>query len=165
MRKKNCIQWKHLSAEGAAIVLSILLAFSIDAWCSDRERKQDEQVLLSILQVALANQRDTFSETIASAVAMRNSVRKLLNSSLSSGVAANDQELDKLISDLTWVLSNPLTQELTFERDVFAISAWSVVVRSTSNSNWMADARPYCCKLPPCDAMQTSARRTIELEH
>ena len=29
----NNIQWKRISAEGAAIVVSILLAFSIEAWC------------------------------------------------------------------------------------------------------------------------------------
>jgi len=45
----NNIQWKRISAEGAAIVVSILLAFSIQAWWDERQNIEDEQVILAAL--------------------------------------------------------------------------------------------------------------------
>jgi hypothetical protein len=44
------IPWKRLSAEAAAIVISILLAFAIDAWWSDRGDREAEQSLLKRLR-------------------------------------------------------------------------------------------------------------------
>ncbi len=40
MTDSEKIPWKRLTAEGAAIVVSILLALSIDAWWEDREQEQ-----------------------------------------------------------------------------------------------------------------------------
>jgi len=51
MANTNNIQWKRLSAEGAAIVVSILLAFSIEAWWSAHQSSQEEQELLSQLRL------------------------------------------------------------------------------------------------------------------
>jgi hypothetical protein len=50
------IPWKRLSVEAAAIVVSILLAFAIDAWWDERQERQAE------LDYLIALQRD-FSET------------------------------------------------------------------------------------------------------
>ena len=42
-------RWLILAAEGAAIVVSILLAFAIDAWWEERaERKQEAALLVSL---------------------------------------------------------------------------------------------------------------------
>jgi hypothetical protein len=46
----NPIQWQRLFAEAAAIVLSILLAFAIDAWWGDRSDRRAEQILLQRLR-------------------------------------------------------------------------------------------------------------------
>lgn len=43
------LPWKRLFAEAAAIVLSILLAFAIDAWWEDRTDRRSEQLLLQRL--------------------------------------------------------------------------------------------------------------------
>jgi len=51
MAYTNQIQWKRISAEGAAIVVSILLAFSIQAWWDDRNEVKLEQRLLAALLV------------------------------------------------------------------------------------------------------------------
>ena len=49
MAISNNIQWKRISAEGAAIVVSILLAFSIEAWWEDfRDREEEQGVLLGL---------------------------------------------------------------------------------------------------------------------
>ena len=51
MAYTNQIQWKRISAEAAAIVVSILLAFSIQAWWDDRNDLKLEQRLLTALLV------------------------------------------------------------------------------------------------------------------
>jgi hypothetical protein len=50
MSELKSVQWKRLTAEGAAIVLSILLAFAIDAWWEDRGDRKSEQWLLQRLK-------------------------------------------------------------------------------------------------------------------
>lgn len=49
MKKTQEIPWKRISAEGFAIVVSILLAFGIDAWWDERRERAEEQVLLTRL--------------------------------------------------------------------------------------------------------------------
>lgn len=44
------IPWKRHAVEGAAIVISILLAFAIDAWWEERGDRQAEVLLLQRLQ-------------------------------------------------------------------------------------------------------------------
>ena len=44
------IQWKRLAVEATAIIISILLAFAIDAWWQDRGDRETEQLLLKRLR-------------------------------------------------------------------------------------------------------------------
>jgi hypothetical protein len=44
------VPWRRLVAEAAAIVLSILLAFAIDAWWDDRRERRAELILFERLQ-------------------------------------------------------------------------------------------------------------------
>lgn len=50
MAESTSIPWKRLTTEGAAIVVSILLAFAIQAWWEDRNDRQAERWLLDRLQ-------------------------------------------------------------------------------------------------------------------
>jgi len=50
MTESADIPWKRLAAETTAIVASILLAFSIDAWWDDRMEAQGERWLLERLR-------------------------------------------------------------------------------------------------------------------
>ena len=50
MTEAQNIPWKRIAAEAAAIVISILLAFAIDAWWSDRGDREAEQLLLKRLR-------------------------------------------------------------------------------------------------------------------
>ena len=49
MNKVGEIPWPRILAEGAAIVVSILLAVSIEAWWNARQDIEDEQVILAAL--------------------------------------------------------------------------------------------------------------------
>ena len=46
---KQNIQWKRISVEAAAIVVSILLAFAIDAWWAEQAEERDELESLSLI--------------------------------------------------------------------------------------------------------------------
>ena len=50
MSEVKKVPWKRLTAEAGAIVISILLAFAIDAWWDDRRDQQAEQWLLQRLK-------------------------------------------------------------------------------------------------------------------
>ncbi|MEM7100496.1 MAG: hypothetical protein AAF541_19685 [Pseudomonadota bacterium] len=43
--------------QGAILVASILLAFAIDAWWSEREEEQEARALLQAFQIELAENR------------------------------------------------------------------------------------------------------------
>ena len=58
MRDANSIQWKRLSVEAAAIVASILLAFSIDAWWAEQKDRRAESEILSRLHEEFTLNRD-----------------------------------------------------------------------------------------------------------
>jgi hypothetical protein len=53
MNENQKLSWKRLSVEAAAIVGSILLAFAIDAWWEDRNRRIDEVEILGQFVVTL----------------------------------------------------------------------------------------------------------------
>ena len=49
MSRTNTIPWIRILVEGGAIVVSILLAFGIDAWWADRQAAEEEQVAVERL--------------------------------------------------------------------------------------------------------------------
>ena len=66
------IPWRRLTAEGAAIVVSILLAFAIDAWWEERqERAEEQQILLDLadefvmIRGVLSDHKDTHLARLA----------------------------------------------------------------------------------------------------
>jgi len=65
MSKSNEISWKRLTAEAVAIVVSILLAFSIDAWWNNRQRETEVQNTISNLAIEFADSADEFERVIA----------------------------------------------------------------------------------------------------
>ena len=61
MPNTQAIPWKRLSAETGAIVLSILLAFWIDAWWDDRNLRVEEHELLLGLEAEFVDLRTRLS--------------------------------------------------------------------------------------------------------
>jgi len=71
------LPWKRLLAEATAIVVSILLAFAIDAWWEDRSDRKAEQLLLhrlkadfSEIQTAIRFVESEHRETSAACIAL-----------------------------------------------------------------------------------------------
>jgi hypothetical protein len=54
MATNDSIPWKRISAEGVTIVVSIILAFSIDAWWDERQERRDEIEILERLLLELS---------------------------------------------------------------------------------------------------------------
>ena len=53
MSNESGIAWKRLIVEGAAIVISILLAFWIDAWWAEQQTINQERAILAPLVVEI----------------------------------------------------------------------------------------------------------------
>ena len=101
MANTNNIQWKRLSAEAAAIVVSILLAFSIEAWWDNYQDRSEEQGILLNLKSEF-EQNLAFIET---EISYRNAVIESILKIFDASVAQTSIEpklLDELIGDVTW---------------------------------------------------------------
>jgi hypothetical protein len=72
LTKPEHIPWKRITVEGIAVVVSILLAFGIDAWWSERQERQAE------LEYLIALQKD-FLETRESLDNQENDVSRLFD--------------------------------------------------------------------------------------
>ena len=65
MTKAQDIPWRRIAVEAAAIVVSILLAFGIDAWWDEIKRSADERDSLALLSrdvLAAVEQLEEFVE-------------------------------------------------------------------------------------------------------
>ena len=62
MTEPNTIAWKRLAVEAAAIVVSILMAFSIDAWWDGRKDQLEEQEILVGLEVEFIDLRNRLDQ-------------------------------------------------------------------------------------------------------
>ena len=64
MANSNAISWKRISIEAGAIVISILFAFSIDAWWEARQDQVEEREILIGLEaefIDLRSRLDTWA--------------------------------------------------------------------------------------------------------
>ncbi len=64
MKGNEEIPWKRISIEAAAIVGSILLAFSIDAWWEERHERIDETEQLARLHVEFTRNIERIDERV-----------------------------------------------------------------------------------------------------
>jgi len=62
MSRANNVPWMRIAAEGTAVVVSILLAFAIDAWWDDHNELLRERQILSTLLVELEQNRQVIDE-------------------------------------------------------------------------------------------------------
>jgi len=100
------ISWPRIFAEGGAIVVSILLAFWVDAWWDDRQEQIELQELLSAVL-------DDFQESIgwvenrrSFASARRESIVKLFELANDDADEYDEQTIDGLLRDVAWYLSD-----------------------------------------------------------
>ena len=104
MTDSQDIPWKRLTAEGVAIVLSILLAFWIDAWWDNRQDQIDERVILRSLQAEFSQVQSQIESVSRSVGATRDSAIQLLNAAVGSEITLTDREIDRFLYDQTWYI-------------------------------------------------------------
>jgi hypothetical protein len=66
MTESRIIPWKTITVEAAAIVLSILLAFAIDAWWAEKKDSEVEHVALLALHSDFTKSREQLTNVILS---------------------------------------------------------------------------------------------------
>ncbi len=100
---RESVWWLFL--EGSAIVLSILLAFSIDAWWQDRQQQGEERLVLQSVLDELESIRRNVRLDLASTIEMRKSVVALLSQQSDSKEIKPNQNIDSLLADTTWIIT------------------------------------------------------------
>jgi len=97
---RQSVRW--LILEGSAVILSILLAFSIDAWWQDRQQRDEQRLILQSILDEFEDIRGNARTDLASTIEMRKSVLTLLlqvprtnNKSV--------ENIDSLLADSAWI--------------------------------------------------------------
>ena len=109
MANTNNIQWKRPSAEGAAIVVSILLAFSIEAWWDDYQDRSEEQGILLSLKSEFEQNLAFIEREISYRNAVIQSILKIFDASVGQS-SIQSEVLDELIGDVTWWQNIPYSR-------------------------------------------------------
>ena len=121
MTNSREIPWKRLAVESAAIVGSILLAFAIDAWWSERLERIAEREALSRLYDEFVSNRELLNEWISAdfyaqrtkASSLR--VSEILNAATIDGsetVSVSDVQIADLVRSATFEAETPVYESL-----------------------------------------------------
>ena len=102
MTETQKIPWKRISVEAAAIVASILLAFSIDAWWDEYQDRQRERKVLEVLLVEFEWMKEQLEWDRNYYGAIKASALRLVDIGTGVGKSASDEEIDRLLEDLWW---------------------------------------------------------------
>ncbi len=102
MSETQNIPWKRIAVEATAIVASILLAFAIDAgWQEYVEDQREREVLNALLddfETTKANIKDWRNFHLA----VQQSNTKLLKAVTSSEITLTNDQIGRLLSELSW---------------------------------------------------------------
>jgi hypothetical protein len=102
MEKFRELPWLRIFAEGVAIVVSILLAFSIEAWWQLQSDEEQERELLQALLDDFTSTKEEIPNWRGFHIAVESSTKSLLNSALSNDSSLTGDKLPRLISNITW---------------------------------------------------------------
>jgi len=110
MTETTKINWNRIVIEAIAIVVSILLAFSIDAWWDAALERQRERELFGALLDDLHKTRSNLIDGLNFHTAVQASSHRLLEVATSGDKDMSDSEFDRLLLDISWWdASNPFT--------------------------------------------------------
>jgi hypothetical protein len=96
------IPWQRIAVEGAVIIASILLAFSIDAWWGNRQQHNAEQVVLENLLEDLRDKQVLLNEMNRYSQAIVESIETLLRVGKGIQEKPGNEMIDQLIGDTWW---------------------------------------------------------------
>ena len=99
---RKSIRW--LVLEGLAIVVSILLAFSIDAWWDRREESVREELLLETLLADMRLLQSAREGRDEYADALIEAARRLIDIGRKPEDFKDDRQIDALLADLTYLV-------------------------------------------------------------
>ena len=108
MNTDRKIPWPRIAVEGVAIVASILLAFSIDAWWGDRQQRETEQVVLQALLDDLQVKQALLADMNLFSNAIFKSAETLLRVAAGTEQKPSEDTINRLIVDTWWVSSEAL---------------------------------------------------------
>jgi hypothetical protein len=105
MRNPYDIAWKRIVAEGVAIVVSILLAFWIDAWWAAGRESDEVREMLSAALEDFQRSKSWVENRRAFASARQESIARLLEFSNEQSAELDENSIDGLLSDVGWFQS------------------------------------------------------------
>jgi len=114
MTNNGNIPWSRILTEGGAIVISILLAFWIDAWWSERQERQAELDYLIALQKDFGETRDNLQSHIDRVAALFDQVNQVLNVIADTNAAELPDAFSKMVGD-AYVIPHPVAVTGTYE--------------------------------------------------
>ncbi len=97
---RESVRW--LVLEGTAIVLSILFAFWIDAWWDDRQRVDDERIILRALLDDLQEKQAVLAKSRIYNDAILQSTIQLLRAANDPNLSLDEDSIDRLIQNTWW---------------------------------------------------------------
>jgi len=94
------IPWARLSVEGALIIVSILAAFSIDAWWAARSDKAKERILLVSLSADFAEAEQLLSQIKSRHIRLARAGEKLITYGESGNIPVGERDdIDHAVSN------------------------------------------------------------------
>lgn len=108
MQESQISSWPRILAEGAAIVISILLAFAIDAWWEERGLRIEEQQVLQGLREEFLSVRSVLSGHLSEHLDDLQTLEKFLHA-VDAGTA---EEAGPIVDAAVLVLLSPMTSDL-----------------------------------------------------
>ena len=102
MPNKNNIAWKRVIVEGLTILVSILLAFAIDAWWANSVDRSEEQRILISLRQELESNVSKFKQGLVLREAVAEAAFEILEVAEGVKPIPEAEYLDRLIGSLNW---------------------------------------------------------------
>ena len=102
MNRVREIPWPRIFVEGAAIVVSILLAFGIEAWWEGRQIRQVEQSILSSLLDEFRSIEKMFGHERRTQQGILDATQRLLLAALDSDFELEKGSIDRNLADIGW---------------------------------------------------------------
>jgi hypothetical protein len=117
MAEPRIIPWETIAVEAVAIVLSILLAFAIDAWWTEKKESDVEHVALQALSSDFEASREQMAVVLQSLEGARSDFARFQSA---TSAELTDLESDAIRSILTGLVKNHTFDPITATLDALA---------------------------------------------